>query len=130
MFSNDDLRQILQTSRHNNETRQISGILLYKGGNVMQVLEGAPDSVLPLFAKISKDPRHKNVIILAEGPIRSREFDGWHMGFVNFDDMSEEDLEGYSSFLTEDGFDANFIKSSPTQAYVLLSNFKSVNNSM
>ena len=38
-FSKKDLRELLTKSRENNSKLKISGMLLYKGGNFLQVLE-------------------------------------------------------------------------------------------
>jgi hypothetical protein len=45
LFSEEDLTALLQQSRDNNTRLGLSGLLLYKDGNFMQVLE-RPDDVL------------------------------------------------------------------------------------
>ena len=40
LLSAEDIAQILSKSRENNGRRGITGMLLYKGGDVLQVLEG------------------------------------------------------------------------------------------
>ena len=74
-------------------------MLLYRGGNILQVIEGEPDVVLPLFAKISRDPRHRGVIKLYQKNIEERDFPDWTMGFHDLDAPEARNVEGYSDFL-------------------------------
>jgi hypothetical protein len=46
-FTAAQLRELLVVCEKNNRRDQVSGMLLYKGGNFMQVLEG-PESSVPL----------------------------------------------------------------------------------
>lgn len=47
----------------------------------MQRLEGRREDVLKLMARVSLDPRHKNVQIVAQGNEPCRLFLDWSMGF-------------------------------------------------
>jgi hypothetical protein len=58
-FSNEDLVALLQRSRCNNERLGITGLLLYKDGNIIQVLERPDETVRDLFRTISADPLHE-----------------------------------------------------------------------
>jgi hypothetical protein len=98
-FSNLQLIELLQKSRENNEGLGITGMLLYKDGNFMQVLEGEEDSVLALKAKIAGDPRHRDMAILLAGPVRRREFSDSAMGFANLNSPDVLSISGYSPFL-------------------------------
>ena len=42
-------------------------MLLYKDGNLMQVLEGEESAVRALYAKITADDRHRGHMILWDG---------------------------------------------------------------
>jgi hypothetical protein len=46
LFSDEDLIQLLEVSRRNNEKAEITGLLLYSSGNFMQTLEGPEKAVL------------------------------------------------------------------------------------
>ncbi len=46
LFSRKDLDVILDMSRRNNTALAVSGILLYKDGNLMQLLEGENGQLL------------------------------------------------------------------------------------
>lgn len=87
-MDNDDLLQILEESRAHNQVHGVTGMLLYmesvfldrKEGRFMQLLEGEGAEVQAVYAKIEKDHRHKNLLILSEATIEARIFAGWSMG--------------------------------------------------
>jgi hypothetical protein len=47
-----ELAEILRVSRADNQRDEITGMLLYKDGNIMQVLEGAEEKVSALIEKL------------------------------------------------------------------------------
>lgn len=125
LLTSDELIDLLTKSQNNNVQNGITGMLLYRGGNFIQVIEGEPDDVLDLYHKIESDPRHKDVTLLSKDPIKSRQFPNWSMGFGNIDQMTVSELEGYTEFLNED-FTPDYFKAHPTRAYILLLNFKDI----
>ena len=118
-----EILDILHVSRENNEREQITGMLLYKGGNFMQVLEGPEDMVLARYERIRKDRRHKDVNLLSVMPVKEREFPSWEMGFANLDGVDAKALPGYSPFM-EDSFYADGYRQQPSRAKILLTTFK------
>jgi Sensors of blue-light using FAD len=98
-FSDNELLQLLEKSRRNNDKLGITGMLLYKNGDFMQALEGDEVQVRALSAQIARDPRHKDVSTLLDGPCVTREFPDWSMGFRNLTGMDPLDVPGYSTFL-------------------------------
>jgi len=121
LLSAEELADLLVVSRRNNLQRDITGLLLYKGRNVLQVLEGERDDVLRLFQTIEKDERHFGVIRLYEKQIVEREFSRWTMAFQDLNGDGARFLEGYDEFLNP-GFDLRGIK--PTEATKLMNIFK------
>ena len=81
LFTDAQIADILATSRRNNGRDGITGVLLYKTGSVIQVLEGGEAEVHLLFEKIKADTRHRQVTLIYERPIDVREFSSWAMGF-------------------------------------------------
>jgi len=71
-LSDEELLDILKLSRENNATKEITGLLLYKGGNFMQVLEGPDEAVEALYKKIEADPHHKDLNVLSREQISAR----------------------------------------------------------
>lgn len=123
LFNRAELVDLLEASRAANSEHNITGLLLYRGGNIIQVIEGEDDEVLQLYKNITADPRHKDVTLLSKDPIITRQFSDWQMGFRNIDQMSKEELAGFSKFL-EDEFTPAYFKERPTRAYILLLSFK------
>lgn len=90
-----DLEKVLAQARAWNLEHDLTGILLYSDGVIMQVLEGAEAEVRAIFARIARDSRHVNVLKLADGPIGQRQFVGWSMGFKAVDSNDFAHLQGY-----------------------------------
>ena len=89
LMSGQELHDLLEDARERNRARGITGMLLYKGGNFMQLLEGDRDTVRDVFASIGRDPRHKDVIQLLTKEIDRRCFEDWSMGFIDMEKVSD-----------------------------------------
>lgn len=122
-FSRPDLEDLLATSRENNARAGITGMLLYKDGNFMQVLEGDEEAVRELYDKIAADPRHKGEILLQQGFTEERQFPEWSMGFRDLHSTETHSITGYSEFLNTPLTDQGFFED-PTRAQKLLLVFK------
>lgn len=79
--SDADLQQLLAVSRENNLRAHVTGMLLYRGGRFIQVLEGPADAITELLERIATDPRHTAVRILFREPLEQRHFADWTMGY-------------------------------------------------
>ena len=124
-FKDSDLQDILRVSRASNAKKDISGLLLFKDGNFMQVLEGDSRIIDDLHKKIIKDPRHTGILTLLRKPIQSRTFSDWKMGFKNIGDLTEEERSIRSDYLDRPLNDSMYV-SNPNEAYILLESFKQV----
>jgi hypothetical protein len=122
-FSRLELVDLLAKSRATNGSLGISGMLLYKDGNVMQVLEGEPQNVRALYAKIARDPRHRGLIVLLQGTLEARQFPAWSMAYRDLTDVEVLQLPGYSEFLNSPLTGAEF-SPDPTRCQKLLQMFK------
>ncbi len=76
------VQTILAASRVNNARDGITGGLLFSEGCFAQVLEGPTDAVEAAFERIQCDDRHSEVTVLQVGPITTRDFPDWSMGFA------------------------------------------------
>lgn len=123
LFSTSDLVSLLETCHRNNTAAGVTGMLLYKSGNFMQVLEGEEETVRRIHAKIEHDPRHRNLLTLTEHMIPERQFDQWSMGFRNLSDPALRELPGYNEFLNVPLDDEGFAKQ-PSRARRLLTTFR------
>lgn len=122
-FSGEDLRVLLETCRKNNAELGITGMLLYKDGNFMQVLEGDEEAVRGLYARIAADPRHGGEMILQQGFTEGRQFPDWSMGFRDLDSPEVRAEPGYSEFLNTPLTGQEF-SGDPSRAQKLLLTFK------
>jgi hypothetical protein len=118
-----DLVELLNKARENNARNRISGLLLYKNGHFMQVLEGDEDQVTRKMAQISRDPRHRDVTILTQGPIAAPHFAHYAMGFVHIDAVRPERRALVQDLVAEPLFSERY-RNNPKQAWDLLLSFK------
>jgi hypothetical protein len=93
------LLKMLEWAREANAKRGVTGMLLYQNGRYMQMLEGEEATVRELFDKISRDPRHHLVKIVASGTTAKRHFNDWSMGFRDMDQVSN--LPDYDTYLNQ-----------------------------
>lgn len=117
-----EISELLVTSRERNHARGITGILLYKDGNILQVIEGEEAQVRALFSSIERDGRHTGVIRIYQKAITARDFPEWTMGFHDLRAKDARQLEGFNEILDPD-FDMRSL--SPSAAAQLLASFKS-----
>lgn len=122
-FAQSELLGLLEASRRNNQRSDITGLLLYRDGNFMQVLEGEELAVESTHERISKDSRHAGLITLLKAPIATRDFGEWSMGFRNLDSAEIRTVPGYSEFLNED-WKGRPMQESPQRALRLLQVFR------
>jgi hypothetical protein len=122
-FSAADLVALLEQSREKNARLGITGMLLYKDGNFMQVLEGPDDVVRQLVKTIYADDRHHGVIQLLEWQIEQRQFPDWTMGFKDLNDPALRENPGYSEFMNQP-LDSQIFRTEPSKARKLLEIFR------
>jgi hypothetical protein len=122
-FDENSLLELLRISRQNNAKLGVTGLLLYKDGNFLQLLEGEEAAVQKLYAKIENDPRHFNVTTLMEGPLEQRQFPAWSMGFQDLRSTIPADVPGFSQFLEVDLTPESFADH-PTQFQQILLLFR------
>lgn len=94
----EELVTLLTQARARNEACRITGMLLYREGRFLQLLEGDEQAVRRLYAAIRLDLRHRDVTMLCEGRRLLRQFPRWSMSFRDLDEDP----------LTEAGFTALF----------------------
>lgn len=84
------INNILEKSRQNNKKNEVTGILLYRNHQFLQLLEGDELDVHYTLKKIRDDKRHQDLKILHHGPADSRLFDMWSMAFKSEYDFNPE----------------------------------------
>jgi hypothetical protein len=109
-FSTLNLLELLKRSRESNSRLGITGMLLYKDGNFLQVLEGNAKKVSALYEKIAQDRRHRRLITLSQSPCVDRAFPHWSMGFHDLNSPDVLGTPGFSSFLDTSLTAADFVE--------------------
>lgn len=118
----EELASIMSASVRNNSAQAVTGMLLYAGGNFMQVLEGPEQAVEETYRRVAKDPRHHGLFVLERGPIASRSFDAWSMGFRRLGREELVNHRAYAPFF-ERGFDPQTLGAKPGLAMEILQTF-------
>jgi hypothetical protein len=98
-FTQDGLVTLLQKARARNASLGVTGLLLYRDGNFLQVLEGGDGAVRGIFRRIEADSRHADITVLLDEPITERSFPDWSMGFRNLSDPQVQALPGFSDLM-------------------------------
>ncbi len=75
----DVVRNIVESAKQHNKSVDITGVLFYENGHFLQALEGEKSPLIKTFEKISKDPRHNQIIKIIDEPISARSFVDWSL---------------------------------------------------
>lgn len=81
-MAQDELRDLLTRARDFNRTHGITGLLVYRNREFMQLIEGERDALLSLYERIEHDARHRQMYRIWDGPIAARSCDDWAMGYA------------------------------------------------
>jgi len=90
------IESILHQSRQHNPCAGVTGVLCYGSGFFLQALEGGRMAINELYARIQRDVRHKDVVLLHYEEILERRFAGWTMGEVNMSRVNATILLKYA----------------------------------
>lgn len=101
--SQTELTDLLDTCRRINTPLGITGLLLYKEGLFLQLLEGPEPAVKQIYAKIFQDSRHHSCMVINEGVADQRLFPDWSMGFHDLTDPQLAERPGFSQFMNQPG---------------------------
>jgi hypothetical protein len=92
----DTVCDIMRQSHAYNPSQGITGILCHSDSIYMQVLEGGREAINTLYAKIVRDPRHTDVVLLHYEEINERRYAGWTMGKANLARINQSTLLRFS----------------------------------
>ena len=103
LMSGEDCKNILESSRRNNERDGVTGFLVYAAnGTFIQIIEGDAKALDTTYSRISNDSRHFQVTKLLNIAIEERLFPDWSMGFRMLDDSEAESLQGFVNLAIKD----------------------------
>ena len=88
----ESIHDIMQQSHAHNPRNGITGILCHSDKVYMQVLEGGREAINALYAKILRDPRHTDVVLLHYEEISERRYACWTMGQANLGKLNASTL--------------------------------------
>lgn len=74
-----NLAEILAVSQRNNARDDLTGALAVHDGQYLQVVEGRREPLDQLLNRLTRDPRHEIIAVLARRAIDRREFGEWTM---------------------------------------------------
>jgi hypothetical protein len=111
-LSEQDLGALLEKAQERNARQNVTGMLLYAGGNFIQVLEGEEKDVEDIYSSIAKDKRNKGHIVMKKESITERNFPEWAMGFKHLQKEGDDKISGYSEFLNREMDPAEIVKNS------------------
>ena len=82
--------RILHRSHAWNAEHGITGVLCEGQGVFLQILEGERSAVTRLYARISADPRHKELELIHCESIAERRYGQWSMARVSLSDVDPQ----------------------------------------
>lgn len=88
-FKPEDMEQILKACSTNNPGLNVTGMLLYKDGIFLQMIEGRESDVRFLYEKIAKDERHEGLTVFHEGETELRSFPNWSMAYQDLNELND-----------------------------------------
>jgi hypothetical protein len=97
-FDTPELAALLRAAREHNDVAGLTGMLLYTEGSFFQVLEGIPEQVEALYARIERDKRHDQVTKIVSEAIPNRSFEHWTMGFSQVSRKELATISGSNDF--------------------------------
>ena len=77
------VRDIVATSVKNNKRNDITGMMIYSDGSIVQAIEGKKDAINDTFSRILVDMRHVGIYVVLDQKVERRDFETWSFGFVN-----------------------------------------------
>ena len=90
-----ELVQLLEQARARNAELNLTGMLLYKDGFFLQVLEGDKQHVDAVYRSICLDERNTAPYLIEEDEVEDRNFPAWTMGFHNLSTDPSSVDEGF-----------------------------------
>ena len=80
------LTQMLEATSNRGGGQAITGMLLYRDGSVVQVIEGDEHDVDEVLRHIHTDDRQGSIFVLTELLVAEREFSRWSVGLAHWPD--------------------------------------------
>jgi hypothetical protein len=95
--TSEDINKLVLNANDHNSKNDLAGVLLFRGGIFLQLIEGDEKKLNELFEKIKTDSRHSNLVEIFNIPCKIRVFENWSMGYH---EISEIDLKMINEMLS------------------------------
>lgn len=96
----EEISELLKYSKENNNSRGITGILLFSEGNFFQIIEGEKEKILELYQRIKTDKRHHNLIQIVGKEIHNEAYNGYEADFISEGSyINPEKFQHYLNYL-------------------------------
>ena len=115
--SPEDLIGYLNFIRLEKLRLNVTGILLYHNCEILHIIEGETEVILPLFEKVRVDIRHTNVKKLIHFNIKERAYSDWSMSFKQ---VSGKDMMNVKGYLNIDDNKTGLPHNTEKSAYLLM----------
>ena len=115
--SPEELIQYLNFIRLEKLSLNVTGILLYHNREILHIIEGETEVILPLFEKVKVDIRHTNVKKLIHFTIKERAYNDWSMAFQQ---VSGKDMMSVKGYLNIDDNKTGLPQTTEKSAYLLM----------
>jgi hypothetical protein len=122
-FNQQQMLELLNQARTNNQRRGVTGLLIYHKKEFMQLIEGEKEEILELWRTIKVDKRHYASKAIYHGAINERGFSDWSIAFQNIDKLDISKLIGFSDILTK-GFKNDLVAVNPSTTRNLMLSIK------
>ena len=120
-FSEQELVELIASSRRKNAEAGITGLLLYVEGSFIQAFEGPYEAVEKLHSRIKSDPRHEGILDLVTTTTSRRSFPNWSMGLATATSKSLQGIDGLSDYLSGGDLDSQI---TDRKAWIMLDHFR------
>ncbi len=88
-FTERELEELGDSAAENNRRLELTGVLMTSGGVFFQILEGPEEAVDQVYAAITSDSRHTNIVVLElELGVAARNYPDWSMKTIDLDAAS------------------------------------------
>lgn len=89
LMENKHLDELFYQSIENNKFNNVTGILLYKEGTFIQILEGNEEALNNLFNTIQQDSRHNNIMTVLDKMNTKRLFTKFRAGLSSLNNARQ-----------------------------------------
>ncbi|MET0181338.1 MAG: BLUF domain-containing protein [Caulobacterales bacterium] len=90
LCGDDEIAALASTSAPRNKVRNVTGLLMADESCFIQILEGPRAAVSSLFQEISRDPRHRDLVLVEMSEIAALSYPSWGMAHVSDPARTEE----------------------------------------